>query len=92
MKTLPVAEARANLSSLVEAASRTHQRYDITRNGRRSAVLLGADDYDALIETLDILSDQPLMAQIAEAEAQLDAGEAYSQAEVRQAILAAGRP
>jgi len=59
--TLPVADARANLSKLIEEASTTHERFEITRNGRRAAVLIGADDYDAMRETIAVLSDANLL-------------------------------
>jgi antitoxin YefM len=61
MTTLPVAEARAQLSRLVDEASSTHERFEITRNGQRVAVLLGADDYDSLQETLAVLADAELV-------------------------------
>jgi prevent-host-death family protein len=72
MTTLPLAEVRANLSRLVEEAERTHQRVEITKNGRRAAVLMGADDYDSLMETLDVLSDAETMAAIRESESLTD--------------------
>ena len=40
----------------------------MTKNGRRAVVLLGADDYDTLLETLDILADVDLVSQIAQAD------------------------
>ena len=43
---LPIADVRANLSKLVDEAMRTHQRVEVTKNGRRAAVLMSADDYD----------------------------------------------
>ena len=49
MTSLPVAEAQAQLSKLVEEAGASHERFEITGNGRRAAVLLGADDYDAML-------------------------------------------
>ncbi|MDJ0362309.1 type II toxin-antitoxin system Phd/YefM family antitoxin [Rhodococcus sp. H29-C3] len=61
MTTLPVADARAQLSRLVDEAEHTHERFEITRNGHRAAVLLGADDYDALRETIAVLSDTDLL-------------------------------
>ncbi|OYD67372.1 type II toxin-antitoxin system Phd/YefM family antitoxin [Rhodococcus sp. OK302] len=61
MTTLSVASARANFSRLVEEAEHTHERFEITSNGRRAAELLGADDYDALTETIAVLSDAHLM-------------------------------
>lgn len=62
MTTLPVADARAHLSRLVDEAERTHERFEITRNGHRMAVLLGAADFDALHETIAALADESLLA------------------------------
>ena len=73
MTTIPLAEARAQLSKLVDEAMRTHERVEVTKNGRRAAVILSADDYDSLIETLDILSDRDAMSEIREAEADMAA-------------------
>jgi antitoxin YefM len=50
MATLPLAEVRANLSKIVDEAVRTHQRIEVTRQGRRAAVILSADDYDSIME------------------------------------------
>lgn len=72
MTTLPIAEVRANLSKLVDEAERTHQRVEVTKNGRRAAVLMSADDYDSLIETLEVLGDAAAMADIREADSLAD--------------------
>lgn len=92
MTTLPIAEVRANLSKLVDEAVRTHERVEVTRQGRRAAVLLSADDYDSMVETLEILGDPQLVREIAEAEAEMDRGEVYTLDEVVEAMRAAGRP
>jgi len=52
MTTLAIADARSRLSKLIDEAMATHERFEITRNGRRAAVLLSADDYDTLQEAL----------------------------------------
>ena len=91
MTTLPLAEVRANLSKLVDEAVRTHQRIEVTRQGRRAAVILSADDYDSLIETLAILGDQETMRELREAEAEADAGKVYALDEVTEEMRAAGR-
>lgn len=91
MTTLPIAAARAAFSQLVEQAQATHERVEITRNGRRAAVLLGADDYDSLMETLDILSDAPLVKELQTAIQQLDAGEYTTMEEMHEAMRSAGR-
>lgn len=88
MSTLSLAEARANLSKLVESAVTTHERFEVTRNGDRVAVLLGADDYDSLLETLDILSDPDEVAAIRAGLADLEAGEVFTADEIRAALAA----
>lgn len=74
MTTLSLAEARANLSKLVDAAVTTQEVFEITRNGYRDAVLMSADEYDSLLETIDILSDEETMAQLRVALKQQAAG------------------
>jgi antitoxin YefM len=64
MDTRPLAEVRQDLSKFVDEAVTTHARFDITRNGRRAAVLMSADDYDSLVETLDVLADADLVRDI----------------------------
>lgn len=91
MTTLSLAEARANLSKLVESAATTHERFDVTRNGDRVAVLLGADDYDALLETVDMLSRPDEVQELRRGLAEADAGEVSTLDEVRAAMVARGR-
>lgn len=91
MATLSLADARANLSKLIESAVTTHERFDVTRNGDRVAVLLSADDYDSLLETVDILSSPDDVAAIRQGLAELDAGEVSSVEDVRAALIARGR-
>lgn len=64
MTTLSLAEARANLSKLVDAAVTTQEIFEITRNGNRDAILMSADEYDSLIETIDILGDEETMVKL----------------------------
>ncbi len=57
MTTLHIADVRARLLELVDDASASHEPIEITNNGRRTAVLMGVDDYDAMRETIAKLSD-----------------------------------
>lgn len=90
METKPLAEIRQDLSKFVEDAVTTHARFDITRNGKRAAVLLSADDYDSLLETLDVLADANLVRDIRDALAEVEAGDVVSHEQV-VADLAARR-
>lgn len=91
MTTVPLAVARAQLSKLVDDAVRTHERVEVTKNGRRAAVIMSADDYDSLMETLDILSDAEAMAEIRQADADIAAGRVSTLDEVEAEMRALGR-
>lgn len=91
MTTLSLAEARANLSKLVESAVTTHERFEVTRNGARAAVLLSSDDYDALLETVDVLSRPDEVDAIRRGIGDLESGDVSSLDDVRAALVARGR-
>ena len=91
MTTISLADARANLSRLIDSAVTTHERFEVTRNGSRVAVLLSADDYDSLIETLDILSTPDEVRSIQESLADSAAGDMASIDDVREGMIARGR-
>jgi prevent-host-death family protein len=91
MTTLPVAEARAQLSKLVEEAASTHERFEITRNGQRAAVLLGAEDYDALQETIAVLGDSRLLRDHQEGMVALERSESLDEAGLAETMREAGR-
>lgn len=91
MTTVPLAEARAHLSRMVDEAVRTHERVEITRNGRREAVLLSADDFDVLTETLDILSDGELVQEIRSAIEESAEGDVLTTDDILEGMRAAGR-
>ena len=55
MTTVSFADACANLSRIIESAVTTHERCEVTWNDERVDVLLNADGFDSLIETVDVL-------------------------------------
>lgn len=91
MTTLSTADARARFSQLVESASSTHERFEVTRNGARAAVILGAADYDSLIETIEVLSDPEAVRVVRDALTDLDSGAGVGGDEMRERMRAAGR-
>ncbi len=75
MSTQSLRTVRDRLSEYVDRAFRHHERTTITKNGRRVAVLLSAEDLDALEETVSILSDPATMKDLADAERAIDDGD-----------------
>ena len=64
MKTVPLSEAKARLSSLLDAVEGHDEEIVITRNGRAAAVLVSPEDFDSWKETASIRVDADLVAEI----------------------------
>jgi antitoxin YefM len=88
MQTIPLADAKARLSAVLDEVRDTHERVVITRNGRPEAVLMAVTDLEALEETLDLLSSPGAVEQIRQAEADLAAGQGVDADELRRQLAA----
>ena len=71
----PLTEARSRLSEIVDDVASTGSTIEISRHGRPVAVVMGYDEYESLLETLNILADEATMDAIAEAERDVAAGD-----------------
>jgi prevent-host-death family protein len=64
MKTVPLAVAKAKLSSLVDEIESSEVAVTITRHGVPAAVLLSPDEFESWQETIAIRADASLMREI----------------------------
>lgn len=76
--TLPVSEAKQRFTEIVKNAERLFDRYLITKNGKEAAIVLSAEEYQNLLETLDILASKKEVRAIAEGAAHVRRGETIS--------------
>ena len=74
MRTVPLSEAKAKLSEIVDDVSARDERVVITRNGRPAAVVVSPDDLESWQETIEIMSDPELMADLRKGIADVEAG------------------
>lgn len=81
MKTLTAERAYLEFYGLLHAAARQHQQYRIA-SIEGGVVLLSEEDYENLIETLELLSTPGMRASLHAADAEIEAGETYSLDEV----------
>ena len=89
MTTLPLSEVKARLSEIAEEVATTHERVQITKNGRDYVVLLAAQDLESIEATLELLSDPEAQRRIDRAEEDIAEGEVLEEKAVR--ALLAGR-
>ena len=81
-KIIPLSEARQTLPSLVTRMRRLMNRVIITRKGKPEAVLMGLDEYESWVETLELVSRPEAVAGIREGLADLAARRSKSFEEV----------
>jgi len=74
-ETMSLAAVKARFSELVDRVERQQDRVVVTRNGKPAAVLISADDLESLEETLAVMSDRSVAAQIRESHKAVAAGE-----------------
>lgn len=75
MTMMPLSEAKTHLSQIADEVARTHDRVQITRNGREHVVLMAAADLESLEATLELLADPAAMARVKEADEAIAAGD-----------------
>ena len=82
MKTIPLSAAKAGFSKLIDEISKTHTSYQITRDGIPESVILSTEEYESIVETLEILSDTGLMRQIHQSVQDMKKGKLLTHEEV----------
>lgn len=75
-KALTITEAREQLTSLPEELDRHPGAVAVTRRGKPVLAVMPWDVYESIIETLEIMGDEALMADLRQAIQEVSAGEA----------------
>ena len=57
VNTISVRELRPTLSKVIDNIHKKFDRYVITKRGKPEVVMMSIDDYEGLLETLEIESD-----------------------------------
>ncbi len=82
MTNVPLSEAKTHLARLLAEVQKLGEGVTITRSGRPAGVLLSVEEYEGLLETLDILADSKLMASIRRGLRDADKGRVLAEDEV----------
>ena len=85
-KIVPVREFRTKLSELLNDVADRRDHVLVTRNGKPAAALVPIDEYEALEETAEILSDSATLAAIEAGLADLARGDSVTLDELRQEL------
>lgn len=81
MRTIPATRARSDLFNIIKTSSKTHEPIGITSRAG-DAVLMSREDFEELVETIELLSTPGVLAGVRKARKDIKAGRTYSLAEV----------
>ena len=73
-KVIPLTEARATLSELLDQIEDGGEHVVITRKGRPVALMLSPDEWESVEASLEVLGDPELVEQLARGERDIEAG------------------
>jgi prevent-host-death family protein len=73
-KVIPLTEARATLSELLDQIEDGGEHVVITRKGRPVALMLSPDEWESVELTLETLGDTELLDQLERSERDVEAG------------------
>ena len=78
MTTLTATKAKAQFLSILRKTNDLHEIYAITHNGQPYAVIMSNDEYEGLLETLEIQKDKVLSKNLLSAIKRADRGQTIS--------------
>lgn len=73
--TISISEARRRIFDIAEEVQKPNKYYTFTENGKPKAVMLSAEEFDSLMENLEMLEDPDLLKRIKESEEEYKRGE-----------------
>jgi prevent-host-death family protein len=85
-KTIPVRQLRSNLAAVLSDVADRRDHVVVTRNGRPAAALVPIDEYQALEETAEILSDAATLEALHAGLDELTRGETVDFGELRREL------
>ncbi len=82
MSTVTLSDAKTHLARLLSEVVEMGEQVVITRSGRPAGVLVSVDEYEGLLETLEILADDGLADAVRRGLDEAERGEVVSHEEV----------
>jgi len=86
VNTISIRELRPKLSKVIDNIHKKFDRYVITRRGKPEVVMMSIDDYEGLLETLEIESDPELMKRLKKAEEDMKKGKGKSLEQIHKEL------
>lgn len=85
-RTVTLKELRPNLPKIMEGVDKRMERYVVTKRGHPLAIILSVDDFEGILETLEILQDKTLMRRLKKAEKDIKHGKGDSLEKIHRSL------
>ena len=86
INTVSLKELRPELPKVIARIDGKLDRYVVTKRGKPVVVMMSIEDYESLMETLDILADPKAMAGIRKGEKDIREGKTRSWSEIKASL------
>src|SRR3989338_8830834 len=87
---IPVTEAKQRFTEIVRRAEEFFDRYLVTNNAKAAAIVMSAEEYEGLLETIDILASRREVQALSEATGQARKHQTVSLEEYKSQKKSAG--
>ena len=81
MKTMTATEARGNFFNVIKKAVHGHRQFRVTSK-QGGVIVMSEEDYESLLETLELLSTPGVVKGIRKAKQEIKKGQTYSLEEI----------
>lgn len=85
-KELPITEARAKLTQIANDLVDSQDTVTVTNRGKPMMTLIGYEMYESIMESLEIMSDPELMAQLRKSLVEARSGDVIDLEEVEREL------
>ena len=86
INTVSLKELRPELPKVIERIDGKLDRYVVTKRGKPVVVMLSVDDYETLLETLDILADPDTMTRLRKGQDEIRKGRRRSWKAIKESL------
>lgn len=86
VNTITLKELRPELSEVIKDIDTKLDRYIVLKRGKPITVMMSPDDYEGLLETIEILSDKETVRRIKKAKQEVKEGRTISLEEFRRKV------
>lgn len=86
VNTISMRELRPKLADVLKGIHERFDRYIITKRGQPEAVIMSIEDYESILETMEIQADKALMRRLKKAEKELKKAKGIPLEKVREEL------